>query len=182
MSQRTIDTWLRSLSFQSYRLTFMPDKYHSGLLLAAIQAFESIPVTEENIDRLRIRLIELEDLKEDLASVQQLVSLAEKIAKIRDQVRDKGFFHFDEDEAEEALHGISDWFEKRRIEQRRQQWMNLLLFRHFWPKADNRRKRRMVEVFATYGRRRLIWGAVRLRVATPVKVAMWATRMYRRLK
>lgn len=182
MSQRTIDTWLGCLSFQSYRLTFMPDKYHSGLLLATIQAFESMPVTEENIDRLEIRLGQLEDLKEDLASVQQLVSLAEKVAKIRDQMRDKGFLHFDGDEAEEALYGISDWFEKRRIEQRQQQRMDLRMFRHFWPKADTRRKRRMVAVFATYGRRRLMWGAVRLRVATPTKIAMWATRMYRRLK
>lgn len=177
-----IDTWLSRLSFQSYRLTFLPDKYHSGLLLATIQAVESMPVTEENIDRLGITLGQLEDLKRDLASVQQLVSLAEKVANIRDQMRDKGFYHFDGDEAEEALYGISNWFEKKRIWQKHQQRVDLRMFRYYWPRADNRRKRQMVQVFATYGRRRLMWGAIRLRVATPVKVAMWATRMYRRLK
>ena len=182
MSQRTIDNWLGSLSFQSYRLSFMPNKFRSGLLLATIRAFESMPITEKDADRLEIRLGQLEDLKEDLASVQQLVSWAEELANVRDQMRDKGVFRFDGDEADEALYGISDWFEKKKVEQRHQQWQNLLLFRHFWPKADSRRRRRMVEVFATYGRRRLMWGTLHLWVATPAKTAMWATRMYRRLK
>ena len=160
----------------------MPNKFHSGLLLATIRAFESMPITEKDVDRLEIRLGQLEDLKEDLASVQQLVSWAEELANVRDQMRDKGVFLFDGDEAEEALYGISDWFEKKKVEQRHQQRLNLILFRHFWPKADSRRRRRMVEVFATYGRRRLMWGTLHLRVATPAKMAMWATRMYRRLK
>ena len=182
MSRRYFDNWLGSISFQSFRLSFMPNKFASGLLEGTIQAFESKPITEKNFDRLGTRLGQLEDLKQDLASIEQLVSLVEEVAKMRNRMRDKGFFDFDVDEAEKALCGIADWFEMKKIQQRHQQWHNLAMFRLAWPKADSRMRRRMVEVFATYGTRRLMWGAVHLQVATPVKIARWATRIYRRLK
>ena len=180
MPNDAIDKWLEALQFETYRLGFKPNQIHAEILQSQIQILESQPVVEIAGNDLDAKLHQLETLKQDLASVQQLIDLAMQLRNLRDQMRENGFLVYNPDDANQVLDGFHAWFEKKKTEQREMQWRNLAFFRHFWPKADLARRRRMLELLAMYGRRRLIWGTLNFRIGTPLKIGRWASRMYKR--
>lgn len=168
MSKKLIDQWLDALHFENDRLKFMPTQLHSMILQSQIRKLESQPVAGIARDDLHARIHRLDVLKQDLASARQLIDLAY-------QLRERSI-----DDAEEVLDGIHAWFEKTKIGRRERQWQNLAFLRSSWPKADGARRRRMVQLFATYSRRRLRCGAFYLRIGTLLRIKMWACRMYKR--
>ena len=91
MSSNAIDKWLDDLEFENYRLSFTPTHLHAQILESRIRLIESLPITEQ-VDHDLPRIIDnLETLKRDLASVQELISLALKIQQLRDRMLQKGF-------------------------------------------------------------------------------------------
>lgn len=180
MSRDPLDKWLDALRFEIYRLQFMPNPMHAKILESKIQEFESQPVVEIAGNDFNTALQKLETLKQDFASIQQLIHLAIELRNLRDQMREKGFLMFSPNDADEVLNGFHAWFEKTKMEQRKRQWRNFAHLRHFWPKADGPTRRQMVELFATYGRRRFKWGLMNLQIGAPLKIGRWASRMYRR--
>ena len=180
MSKDPIDKWLNALQFENYRLQFTPNPIHAKVLQSQIQELESQPVAQIDGNNLQATIQRLENLKQDLASVQQLINLATELRKLRDQMREKGFLLSNPEDTDEVLDGFHVWFEKKKIEQREEQWRNIASFKQFWPKADGPRRRRMVELFATYGRRRLKWGMLNLKIGTPLRIGRWASRISKR--
>lgn len=179
MSKDPIDKTLSALHFENYRLGFKPNQTHAKILESAIQRLESQPV-EDSGDDLDTTLHHLKTLKQDLVSIQEVVVLAIQLHNLRDQIRENGFLLYRPDDAEEVLNEFHAWFEKMKIEQRKRQWRNFASLRHFWPQADWERKRAMVELFATNSRRRLEWGTLNLRIALPLRIGRWASRMCRK--
>ncbi len=180
MSRDPIDKWLDALQFENYRLQFKPNQIHAEILQTQIQQLESQPVAAIASNNLDETLHNLESLKQDLASVQHLIGLAVQLRSLRDQMREKGFLLFSPDDADEVLDGFHAYFEKMKVEQRERQWRNLASLKHFWPKADGPRRRRIVELFATYSRRRFVWGFTNLQIGTPLRIGRWASKMYKR--
>lgn len=179
MTKDPLDKWLDALYFENYRLQFKPNQTHAAILKAQIRELESQPVADIAGNDLVATLHHLEQLKQDLASVQQLIELAKQLRKLREQMREKGFLLYSQSDADEVLNGFHAWFEKTKIEQRERQWRNLASLRQFWPEADGPRRRRMVELFATYSRRRLMWGTLNLRIGAPLRIGRWVSRMYK---
>lgn len=179
MTKDPLDKWLDALQFENYRLQFKPNQTHAEILKAQIRELESQPVADIAGNDLVATLHHLEQLKQDLTSVQQLIELAKQLRNLREQMREKGFLSYSPSDADEVLNGFHAWFEKTKIEQRERQWRNLASLRQFWPEADGPRRRRMVELFATYSRRRLMWGTLNLKIGTPLRIGRWASRMYK---
>lgn len=180
MSRDPIDKWLDALVFENYRLQFKPNHIHAEILQSQIRELESQPVARIDGNHLEETLNRLECLKQDLASVHQMIDLAVQLRHIRDQIREKGVLLYSPADADEVLDAFYTWFEKTKIEHRARQWQNIASLKHFWPKADVARRRRIVELFATYSRRRLMWGTLNLRIATPLRIGRWASRMYKK--
>lgn len=182
MSRDPIDKWLDALQFENYRLSFKPHLIHAEILESQIREMESLPLDKIAGDDLDAALKRLESLKQDLASTQQLLGLAAQLRNVRDQISEKGIFNYNPEDANEILNDFHAWFEKSKIEQRERQWRNLASLKHFWPQADGARRRRMVELFATYARRRLTWGIGNFKMTIPLRIGRWAGRMYMRGK
>lgn len=180
MSRDPIDKWLDALQFENYRLQFKPNQIHAEILQSQIRELESQPVAGIAGNLLEETFHRLECLKQDLASVQQMIDLAIQLRHLRDEIREKGFLLYSPTDADEVLDGFHAWFEKTKIEQRERQWRNLASFQYYWPKADGVKRRRMVELFVTYSRRRLLWGTMNLKIVTPLKIGRWASRMYKK--
>lgn len=180
MSEDHVDKWLDALRFEIYRLQFTPNRTHAKILQSQIQELESQPVAEVGGKDLNTTIHNLAALKQDLASVQQLIDLAIQLRNLRDQMREKGFLSYSPTDADEIFNGFHAWFEKAKIEQRERQWRNLAHLRHFWPKVDGPRRRQMVDLFATYSRQRLKWGIMNIQIGTPLKIGRWAIKIYKR--
>ena len=182
MSSNAIDKWLDDLEFENYRLSFTPTRLHAQILESRIRLIESLPVTEQ-VDHDLVRIVKnLETLKRDLASVQELIGLTLQLRDLRDQMLQKGFLQFAPEDGVETFDGFHTWYERKKLEQRRRQRLNFAFLRHFYPMADKARKRRMVDLFATYSRRRFMWGTWNLRFGTPARIGRWASRMCTRMK
>ena len=180
MSKDTIDKWLDALQFENYRLQFKPNQIHAEILQSQIRELESRPVAAVTGNNLDQTLRNLESLKQDLASVQNLIGLAIQLRNFRDRMREEGFLLFSPGDADEVLDGFHAFFEKTKVEQRQRQWQNLASLRQFWPEADGPRRRRIVELFMMYTRRRFMWGLMNLQIGTPLRIGRWASRMYKR--
>ncbi|CAD6591108.1 MAG: hypothetical protein ASARMPREDX12_004923 [Alectoria sarmentosa] len=180
MTKDPLDKWLDALHFENYRLQFKPNQTHAAILKAQIRELESQPVADIAGNDLVATLHHLKQLKKDLASVQQLIDLAKQLRKLREQMREKGFLLYSQSDADEVLNGFHAWFEKTKIEQRERQWRNLASLRQFWPEADGPRRRRMVELFATYSRRRLMWGTLNLKIGAPLRIGRWLWKLITR--
>ncbi len=176
MSRDPIDKWLDALEFENYRLSFWPSPNHADMLESQILELESQPIADMSGDDLDTMLQRLENLKQDLASARQLIDCALQVRNLREQMRQKGILQINPDEADEALDGFHSFFEKSKIQQRERQWRNLTSLKQFWPHADGTRRRRMANLFATYTRRRLLWGTGNLAFSLPLKIRLWATR------
>lgn len=180
MSKDPIDKWLDALQFENYRLQFTPNHIHVKVLQSQIQQLESQPVDEIDGNDLEATLQRLGTLKQDLASVQQLMDLATELRKLRDEMREKGLFLSPPVETDDVLDAMHAFLEVKKYEQRARQWRNLDSLRHLWPKADGPRRRRIAELLTTYSRRRFTWGMLNLKLGTPLRIARWAIRMYKK--
>ena len=177
MSRDPIDKWLDALLFENHRLQFTPSPIHSEILQSQIRELESQPVAGFNANHVGDILRRLECLKQDLASIQQMIVLATQLRHLRDQIRENGYLLYSPTGIDRTLDAFHNWFEKTKIEHRKRQRKNFAALKHFWPTADVARRRRIVELFATYGRRRLVWGMFNLQTSTPLRIGRWAIRM-----
>ena len=177
-----MDKWLEALRFENYRLSFTPNPIHAEMLQSHINRLESEPTAGLSTDELDGKLHRLEAMKKDLASVNQLISLREKLHGVSQQLQKEGYFQFSPEDAIETFDGLNAWFEKTKTEQRERQSRNLASLKRFWPQADGARKTRIAELLATYARKRYVWGSLNLRMAAPVKVGRWATRALKQMK
>lgn len=177
MSKEPIDHWLDDVEFEDFRLSFKPTALHLELLRAQIQRMESMPVTEEASGDLERTISRLDCLKQDLKTFQDLSGVFSRLEKMRDLLREKGVVAFRPEEALEIYDDWLSWLQEVKHQQRSRQHVNLGYFRHFWPMADQARRRRMVGLFAAYGKKRFMWGALNFRLSAPLKTARWLSRI-----
>ena len=180
MSKELIDHWLDDVEFEDFRLSFRPTALHLELLRAQIQRMESMPVTEEASGDLERTISRLDRLKQDLRHLQDLSGIVSRAEKVRYQVQEKGMVAFRPEEANEILDDIHSWLQELKHKQRLRQHVTLGYFTHFWPMADQARRKRMIGLFATYGKKRLMWGARKFAISTPLKFVRWVGRSYKK--
>lgn len=179
MSKEPIDHWLDDVEFEDFRLSFRPTALHLELLRAQIQRMESMPVTEEASGDLERTISRLDRLKQDLKFFEDLYGIMSRLKKLRDQVP-KGVVASRPEEASEIFDDFHSWLQEVKHKQRFRKHVTLGYFRHFWPMADQARRRRMIGLFATYGKKRLMWGARIFAVSTPLKVVRLVCRIYKK--
>ena len=175
MSRDSIDKWLDAIQFEIFRLSPRHHPLSPELLESRIKQLESMPVTEGAGNDLHEKFHQLKCLQEDLQSLRAMRSWLQKVAHLKDRVQEKGLVDC-RNEVVEAFDELDILSEKKKIEQRERQRQHLASLRQLWPNADGARKRRMVELLATYARRRLMTGTVNSLRAVPFKIARWAAR------
>lgn len=181
MSKENIDEWLDDVEFENFRLSLKPTAFHLSLLQREVQRMESMPVTGEEVSgNLERTISRLDCLKQDLKSFQILSEVFSRLKNLRDRVADTGFSSFRPEEALEIYDDLHSWLQEAKYEQRLRQHVNLGYFRHFWPMADQARRREMVGLFATYGKERFTWGSLNFRLSAPLKVVRWLGRIYKK--
>lgn len=180
MSENVIDEWLKSLKFENYRLEYTPKYTRAKVLEATIRNIESQPIDGAFAKDFGGTLLQLEILKKDLASMHEMNDLVERLHILRDRLREQDFLSFHPESAAQVMEGLQAWFEKKKIEQRKRQRLNVASLGRLWPNADQARKRQMVKLFVTYGRRRFAWGTLNILLSSMLRLGLWTNRRMKR--
>ena len=168
MSKDPIEKWLDAMQFEVFRLkSFTP--FSTEVLESRIKQLEPMPVTEGARINLNAKLRELKCLKQDLQSIRVLERSVRKMRQATDRVLEKTMFNV-KDQCIEARAKFDATHVKTKIERMERQRQHLASLRQLWPKADYASKRRMVGLFARYGRSRLIAGIRISLLAFPFKI------------
>ena len=187
MARDPLGHWLHALRFEIYRLQFWPGQIRAEILKSEIRKLESQPVEGSGSD-LDTSLQNLETLKQDLADMQEEMALIGQLMSMRNQLhgsmrehlRGNGDVSHSMGDANEIFNKLHNWYEKKKLEQRMIQWRNFAILRHFWPKVDWETKRTVVQMFGLYSKRRLMWGALNLRIGLPLRMGRLASRLGKR--
>ena len=182
MSIDPIDKWLDALHFENQRLSFRPNPMYVEILEEQIRKLESTPLDVAAGYELDEILQNLQSLKQDLASVKQLLSFAERLQNLRTQMRESGPLQYSPDEAEEVMNGFNAYFQKAKIDQRNRQRQHLASLWQFGPQADAVRRRRIVQLFKTYAKRRLMWGGMNLLLTGPLRLGLGVIKLSKNAK